>query len=125
MARSAKKTATVTDVRNWAQAQGIQIGARGRIPAGTIAAFEKANRVQVVASQPKTVNAVAGRVRTWAQAQGKSVGDRGRIPRPVLASYFIAQPRDARQVAMERGVDAPSKGRISADLAHEIASTFN
>lgn len=39
-----KAPATATDVREWAAAQGIELGARGRIPGSVIDSFNKGRK---------------------------------------------------------------------------------
>lgn len=59
-------------------------------------------------------------VRTWAVNEGLKVGVRGRLPKPVLTQYLASHPKFAREVAAEKGLSVPAKGRLSASALDSI-----
>lgn len=59
-------------------------------------------------------------VRTWAVNEGLKVGVRGRLPKPVLTQYLAAHPKFAREVAAEKGISVPAKGKLSAAALNSI-----
>jgi hypothetical protein len=62
-------------------------------------------------------------VRTWAVNEGLKVGVRGRLPKPVLTQYLGAHPKFAREVAAEKGISVPAKGKLSASALDSILTT--
>lgn len=103
-AKSIKVSASPADVREWAKANGHEVGARGKFSRDLIAAYNKANglkyrqgqhvpTVKVTAKPEKgrsvtrTVN--VAQVRAAAADAGVSVGKRGRLDRKVIDAYVL------------------------------------
>lgn len=63
-------------------------------------------------------------VRAWALANGHKVGVRGRLPQDVFAAFLLSHPATLRALATERGLTTAKRGRLSATLASEVASTL-
>lgn len=65
---------------------------------------------------------VASAVRGFLRAEGVAVGVRGRLSTEAFVSYFLANPRTAREIAAEVGVSVPARGRLSAEAATALAT---
>ena len=64
---------------------------------------------------------VASAVRGFLRAEGATVGVRGRLSTEAFVTYFLANPRTAREIAAEVGVSVPARGRLSTESAQAIA----
>lgn len=100
-----------SEVRAFAKAEGIEVGARGRFSKELVDAFHKANKGKRYMPNhvptrkisgtretangrkvPVTVTATLAEVRAFAKDAGLPIGARGRVSRPVLAA-FAARPK--------------------------------
>lgn len=109
-------TSGVSQVRAWAQAEGLDVPQRGRLSNALIEAFNKANpRAKYEPGHVETFEHAAkpeqgGRtvkmqisvpaVRAWAKENGVQVGERGRLTDAVKDAYVLAQA-EARRAARE------------------------
>jgi len=59
-------------------------------------------------------------IREWALMEGLKVGERGRLPKPLLKQYLAAHPHYAREVAQVKGIQVPTKGKLSAKAIAQI-----
>lgn len=63
-------------------------------------------------------------IRAWANESENFegfVGKRGRLGPVIKSAYFSANPKVAREVASEAGIEVPARGRLSDEVIHTIA----
>lgn len=66
-------------------------------------------------------------IRDWARTSGEFdgfVGNRGRLGPVIKEAYFSKHPREARQVAVEAGIEVGAKGRIKPETISLIANVL-
>jgi hypothetical protein len=59
--------------------------------------------------------------RSWAQDAGAPVAARGRLSYETVTGYLKANPKVARALAAEHGVDVPARGAVSLAACEELA----
>nr|WP_257015447.1 histone-like nucleoid-structuring protein Lsr2 [Rhodococcus sp. ACS1] len=126
-AKKAPAAKTTRDIREWAIGAGLDVSARGRIPAEIVEAFEGA---QAKKGQPKKVQATRGPAKKVAAgkpaaekiAAQKSVVKTSAVKKvdtekPVVRKAPAAKTTsDIREWAIGAGLDVSSRGRISAEV---------
>lgn len=63
----------------------------------------------------------ASEIRSWAIENSVPVGSRGRLGPVAKTAFFTANPKVAREVAAEAGVEVPARGRLSEDTIETIS----
>ena len=126
-AKKAPAAKTTRDIREWAIGAGLDVSARGRIPAEIVEAFEG---TQAKKGQPKKVQATRGPAKKVAAgkpaaekiAAQKSVVKTSAVKKvdtekPVVRKAPAAKTtKDIREWAIGAGLDVSSRGRISAEV---------
>jgi hypothetical protein len=66
-------------------------------------------------------------IRTWANESDNFegfVGKRGRLGPVIKGAFFAANPKVAREVAVEAGIEVPARGRIGEDTLAKIVNVL-
>lgn len=111
-----KKSASASEVREWAREQGVAVGKRGRLAPDVVKAYNAAHRIKhveaahvetvEVTAKPEKGRAITRRVnisqaREAAREAGVEVGARGRLPKSVLSAFVLGTLSDLASEQVE------------------------